>query len=160
MPDTRISSDTVKRLDAAWPALLDKVAEGEPIGKSIRAAGFTPDTVRCYWGMFPERRRAWDLAKEQSADALADQALDTANDRDLDPQHARVKIDTLKWLAAKRNPRLYNDKQTIDLNVKTVDLTAVIQDANRRLQAAQQGRIIEGEVVRAALPQTTLDDML
>lgn len=160
MPETRISSDTVKRLDAAWPALLDKVAEGEQIGKAIESMGFTRDVVRCYWSLFPERKRLWDVAKESSADALADQALETASDRTLDPAFARVRIDLLKWLAAKRNPRLYNDKQTIDLNVKTVDLTAVIQDANRRLAHAQQGRLIEGEVIRLALPQASIEDYI
>jgi hypothetical protein len=58
-------------------------------------------------------------------------------------QHARTRIDTLKWAARVRNPRVYSEKQTVDLNVRSVDLTAIIRDANARLAQAREPRLIE-----------------
>jgi hypothetical protein len=61
-----------------------------------------------------------------------------------------MKVDTLKWAARIRNPRLYGDKAQLDVNVRTLDLTRIISDAQARLAAS---RIIEGHVIRAALPE-------
>jgi len=156
MANQRISADTIARLRSAWPDLLIAVADGEPIGDSIRKYGFSPDMVRAYRALFPDASRQWELAREQSADALADKALATANNPALDPAHARLYVDTLKWAAAKRNPRAYSDKAMLDVNVKTVDLTAIIVAANARLAAANQGRVIEHDA--SAVPQ--LADLL
>ena len=109
--------------------------------------------------------REWNASKEASGDAFMEKALDTAEnpgtvithddkgnklDAPLivaaDWQHARLRIDTYKWAAKVRNPRQYSDKSSIDLNVKTVDLTAIIKDANARLIASQAlHRVIEHE---------------
>jgi hypothetical protein len=38
---------------------------------------------------------------------------------------------------------VYSEKQTVDLNVRSVDLTAIIRDANARLAQAREPRLIE-----------------
>ena len=76
----------------------------------------------------------------------------------VDAAHARNAIDTLKWAAKVRNPRTYSDKQQLDVNIKTVDLTKIINDANARLAASKAGRVIEGTVLGMALPR--LEDIL
>jgi hypothetical protein len=63
----------------------------------------------------------------------------------------RVHVDTLKWAARIRNPRAYSDKSSIDVNVRTVDLTRIISEANARLAAREAGRVIEGTVLPALL---------
>lgn len=68
-----------------------------------------------------------------------------------DAAHARTYIDTLKWAARIRNPAAYGDKQQIDMNVRTVDLTAIIQAANARLARAREPITIEHEASPAAL---------
>ncbi|HEY5636269.1 MAG TPA: hypothetical protein VIS77_05155, partial [Burkholderiales bacterium] len=83
-----------------------------------------------------------------------DQALEAAHNTGLDPAHARMRVDTLKWAARIRNPRLYGDKAQLDVNVRTVDLTRIIEAANARLaaaQAARAGHVVEGTLVRRAL---------
>ena len=101
----------------------------------------------------PEREKEWQIAREQSADYFADRVLEVANNPDADSGIARVRMDAYRWLASKRNPHVYSDKQTVNLNVKTVDLTRVIQDAQARLAAARQPRVIEGEVSRPQIAQ-------
>ena len=148
MPQTRISAATAARIAAAWPDLLDRLARGNIMQRAYQAHGLSADMVRCWRAGDPEREKAWDAAREQSADAYADQALRVAYNRRFDPAHARVLVDTLKWAAAKRNPRGYSDRVDHNVTVKTIDLTRIIEAANARLASA---RVIEAEVVRPAL---------
>lgn len=153
---TRISEETVAAITAKWDRLLAGVASGLPIGRWTRHCGFTPDMVRAYRRDNPKADREWTQAREQSADAFMDEAIITSRKRGLDPQHARVRIDTLKWAAAKRHPKEYSDRAAVDLNVKTIDLTHVLDDAQARLTAARAaalGHVIEGAVVRVLEPE-------
>jgi hypothetical protein len=94
--------------------------------------------------------KEWQLAREESADHFADQVGEIANNPGIDSGSARVRMDGYRWLAAKRNPTAYNDKAQLDVNVRTIDLTRIIGDAQARLAAS---RVIEGTVIRAALPE-------
>lgn len=100
----------------------------------------------------------------QSADAYADEILVTIDNPAADPQHARVRVDALKWLAAKRNPRTYSDRVDHNVTVRTVDLTQVIADARKRVQdrraralLPEHGRTIEGVSVRVDPASVALD---
>ena len=73
-----------------------------------------------------------------------------------DSAHARTRIDTLKWAARLRNPRDYSDKAQLDVNVRTVDLTRIIEQANQRLANAPRARILEHNQAPAALEPALL----
>ena len=145
---TRISEETAARIAAAWPDLLDQLAAGEVMAPHYARHKVSADQVRV-WRVAggPERAQEWDTAREQSADAYLDRIIQIADNPGSDSGSARVRIDALRWLASKRNPRAYSDKSTVDVNVRTVDLTSIIQDANARLAAAQVGRIIDAQVI-------------
>ena len=98
-----------------------------------------------------ELGRQWDAARKASAAALEEEALDTVRKPADDPAHARTRVDTLKWAAAKRNPDHYADRSRHDINVRTIDYTQVLQRAERRLAAQAAGQVIEAEVLRPAL---------
>lgn len=114
---------------------------------------YSVDEIRCYRNTEPNAQKEWDAAREDSADTLFDEALSVARDPFVsleaekpgephiivrrDPSHARTYIDTLKWAARIRNPRLYGERAQLDLNVKTLDLTRIIEDANARLIAGR-----------------------
>lgn len=166
-----MSDETRARIAAAWPSILLAIAAGDLIKNVLRAHNLSADLLRAYRGENSAFQLQWDQAREQSADAFADEALDVARDpfetvtRDQfgnelpaplivrrDPAHARTLVDTLKWAARTRDPRKYSDKSTVDLNVRTVDLNRIIADANARLEAQRSaGRVLEGVVIRAAL---------
>ena len=55
-------------------------------------------------------REHYVRARENQADAFADEIVDVARDKTCDPSHARVRIDALKWAAGKRKPKVYGDK--------------------------------------------------
>ena len=146
---TRISPETAERIAQAWPDLLDALAAGEVMAPHYARHKVSADQVRV-WRVAggPERAAEWDAAREQSADAYADQVAGIINNPGGDSGLARVRVDGLKWLAAKRNPRGYSDRVDHNVTVKTIDLTRIIEAANRRLADA---RVIPGEVVRPEL---------
>jgi hypothetical protein len=149
---TRIGDDARQKIAAAYDDLLDRLAAGEIMAPFYKAAGVSADQVRV-WRLEDaagEREKQWQAARQQSADAYADQVLEVAYNDKLDSGNARVRMDALRWLAAKRNPSYYNDKAQLDVNVRTIDLTRIIGDAQARLAAS---RVIDGQVIRAALPE-------
>ena len=156
-----ISEAKIKAIEAAWSDLLERIAGGQLIKDARAVHGFSDNDILAYHKTFPASRLEWDGAKLASAASFMDEALTVARDPFIDlgkdsdgkavivrrdASHARTYIDTLKWAARIRNPQAYSDKTQIDMNVRTVDLTAIIRDANARLIASQQGRLIEHEV--------------
>jgi terminase small subunit-like protein len=104
-------------------------------GESLRSVCDDADmpcvkTVFNWMRRFPEFLAQYARAKEESADALAEEILDIADDgrndwmEKLDDsskgrgwvlngehvQRSRVRIDTRKWLASKLKPRKYGEK--------------------------------------------------
>jgi len=168
---TRISEATRAKCAEHWAEILDEIRYTGLIAPVLRRLGISRPVLHAYMDSTPGAVAQWNAAKETSGDAFAEQALELAlnpvavvtKDKEgnvlaepliipMDAAHARTAVDTLKWAAKVRNPRQYSDKSSIDLNVKTVDLTAIIRDANARLAASQvAGRVIAGEVVRKAL---------
>jgi hypothetical protein len=148
--------------------MMMELAAGDLIKDILKRHGVTDEAKRWYLRTAPDARRQWDEAREGSADAYYDEAVqvarapltagndatpDDARARSMDSQDRRLLVDTLKWAARIRNPRLYSDKQTLDVNVRTVDLTRIIQDANARLAASRPPALIEhttGELVPEA----------
>lgn len=140
MKTSRIGPALYARIAKAWPDLIAALAAGESIASLLEITGLKRDHIFVYMRETPGAREEWEDAREASADSLFDQAIDTASNKALDPAHARMRCDVLKWAARIRNPRLYGDRAQLDVNVRTVDLTRIISDANARLA---QARVIE-----------------
>lgn len=134
---SRIGPETRERIRTVWPDILTALADGQEVRRALAANLVTRGQIRAWLATEPEVRKEWDDAREASADAFMDEALATANSPTDDAAHARTKIDTLKWAARIRNPRLYSDKATLDVNVRTVDLTQIINAAQARLEASR-----------------------
>ena len=142
MPACRIGAEARRKITAAWTDLIGAVASGGNIGAACAAAGVSRGAVYAFMRENPDARSEWELAREESADAYADQISELLVNPMPDAQVARVRMDALRWLAAKRNPRAYSDKAQLDVNVRTVDLTRIIEAANARL-AGRAPRLIE-----------------
>lgn len=154
---TRISDETRERVRKAWPDILNALADGSPVSKAIEKHGISRGVIAAFVASEPDARNEWETAKEVSAEVLFDDLLEMTRTRfaDIEPTRARATMDSLKWLAAKRNPKAYSDRSQVDVNVKTIDLTQVIKEANARLRAGREAlapRIIDAELDR--LPET------
>lgn len=142
-----LSADYRERIRASWPRIIASIEGGSTCKGALAIVGISYTQLNVYLQTEPGARHQWDDAREASGHAFMDEALDLARskvDKEF-AQHARTQIDTLKWAARVRNPRSYADKATVDVNVRSVDLTKIISDANARLEAQRQGRIINGD---------------
>jgi hypothetical protein len=159
---TRISDETRERVRKAWPDILDALAGGSPVSAAIEKHKISRYMVSAFMASEPDARNQWETAKEVSAEVLFDDLLQLTATRfaDIDPTRARATMDSLKWLAAKRNPRAYSDRSQVDVNVKTLDLTRIIQEANKRLrdgrEALQATRTLTIDVDLPQLPAAAL----
>jgi hypothetical protein len=141
-----MDEQTRAKIKAAWPQVCASLASGELAMVALAPTGLTRGQARHFMDSDAAARAEWASAREESADAFMERALECAMTDlpdGLAAQHARTRIDTLKWAARVRNPRVYSEKQTVDLNVRSVDLTAIIRDANARLAQAREPRLIE-----------------
>lgn len=149
--DCRIGADTRARIAAVWHIMLDDMASGALVERTHTKHGLSRGEIRAYLATTAGARQEWDEAREASADAFMDEAVDIAFNYSLDAADARARADILKWAARVRNPRLYGDRAALDVNVRTVDLTRIIEAANARLASAVGGRVLE-HGARLALP--------
>lgn len=137
MSGQRISDETRQRIAQVWPDIIEQIACGQEIRVALSSNMVTRDMARAYMASDPSAREQWNEAKTDSADAYFDEVRAIANNRTIDPASARVSMDGFRWLAGKRNPRDYSDKATLDVNVRSVDLTRIISDAQARLEASR-----------------------
>jgi len=152
---SRISEATREACEQAWPDILASIEAGELIARSCAEYGLTVQCLMAYKRDSAELGRQWTAARAASASALEEMALETVSNSAIDSSYARVRVDTLKWAAAKRNPDHYADRSRHDINVRTIDYTQVLQRAERRLAAQAAGQVIEAEVLRPALAAIT-----
>jgi hypothetical protein len=138
---TRISDETRARIAAVWPDILERIAGGESVLDAAAAHGFKRADLWAFRTGNQELMAAWYDAMKESADAFTDKMLAAiVNVRDA--KAARVQVGVLQWLAEKRDPERYGQRIRSDINVKTVDLTSIIRDAQARLEA-RQNRMID-----------------
>lgn len=127
--------------------LADEICEGLALGNSLRTvcrADRMPSvkTIFNWLRTYPEFLQQYTRAKEESADAMADEVLDIADDGTNDwmeihkkdwtgwvvngeaLQRSRLRVETRKWLMAKMKPKKYGDK--IDMTTNGKDLPTPI----------------------------------
>jgi len=92
-------------------AICERIADGESLRSICREDG-APDkaTVFRWLGEHEAFRDQYARAREAQADSYADDIADIADDKALDPNDKRVRIDARKWLAGKLRPKRYGEK--------------------------------------------------
>ena len=119
--------------------LADKICAELAIGNSLRTVCDAPKmptvkTIFNWFRKYPDFLQQYTRAKQESADAMADEILDIADDGTNDYvegtsnnehiQRSRLRVDTRKWLMAKMKPKKYGDK--LDLTTDGKELPAPI----------------------------------
>jgi len=148
-----LSEETRAKIAASWPDILDAVGAGE-IGVTLESAakalaGVGIRSVQRYARQTPGARQELDSALSDGADALVER-LPSLILATPDARRARVLVDTLFRIAAARDPKRYGAKSAMTLDVRTVDLTQIITNAQARLAAS---RTIEGVVAARCIEQ-------
>ena len=142
MPST-LAPDTRQRIADAWSDILQAVRDGARVDQTCERYGISTSQLWLYRNGVPELRDQWRDAMKDSADAYVQKAIQVAEEAEKSPKAARVKASIYQWVAEKRDPDKYGQRTRADINVKTVDLTGIIADANARLAAARQNRVID-----------------
>jgi hypothetical protein len=145
-----IGTDKRQAIAKAWPDILQRVGAGDRVDHSCAAHGFNRQDLLLFRQGSPELTAAWYDAMKDSADAFLDKLMDVMTESETNAKGARVKASILQWIAEKRDPDKYGQRTRADINIKTVDLTAIIKDANARLAAAKEPRLVEGERINTA----------
>ena len=111
--------------------LCEIVAEGETIQTACKLLNIPRTDITRWMNYHPDFERSLAKAKFLSADALADQLLDIAEEIP-DVHRARLKSENLKWYVSKLAPARYGER--LDLNVtQQVDVGAALMAARARL---------------------------
>jgi hypothetical protein len=90
-----------------------KMTLGKSLSQICREEGMPSLTTVMRWLDEDEGgalREHYMRAREALGDSFAERTLDVIFDEDDDPNNKRVKLDGLKWLAGKMNPKRYGDK--------------------------------------------------
>ena len=117
---------------AGWDAALESIAAGEPPFRLCRRLGWP-------WATFSRmtaeegRADAYARAREDGWHAMARECQDIADDGTGDTwtddegkervnqdhiQRSRLRVDTRKWLLSKMLPKVYGEKQAVELSGK------------------------------------------
>jgi hypothetical protein len=155
---TAISKETHASIAKAWPEIIEALGNGQEVRAVLARHDLSRGMLVAFINGQAGAKQEWDNAKELSAEHFFDQlvALMEDNSAKLDPARVRVNADILKWMIGKRNPRVYSDKSQVDINVKTLDLTAIVNAARARLEAARPARVID---VRPVAESGSLEDL-
>ena len=136
------------------PELADRICSRLAAGESLRTVCKSDDmpsavTVYSWLRKHQEFLKQYTRAKEDAADAFAEEMLDIADEASNDwmevhdkdnpgyrfngehVNRSRLRVDTRKWIAAKLKPKKYGEKVQTELSgkdggpIETVDLTEV-----------------------------------
>ncbi len=113
--------------------ITGRLVEGESLREICSSKG-TPNkkTVLKWLGADPELATIMARAREMLGDVLDDdihQVIKELRAGTLEPQAAQVIIRALQWRAGKLKPKVYGEKQTIDMNHGVQDPEEIVAQA-------------------------------
>ncbi len=117
-----------------------RLADGELLGDICGPARMpSRDTVRRWQSENGPFRDRYAVARDQQADALAEDAIHIARNADADSVTVcRLQIDTIKWLIAKIAPRRYGDK-AVPAAAVNVSIGDAIEKGRERVARLREG---------------------
>jgi hypothetical protein len=115
--------------------IIIEVASGESIRRVLDKHNINQYDFYEYLAENPSQQALYDKAQIYKAHGLVDDTIDIA-DNEIDHVRARNKIATRQWFAAKIYPSRYSDR--IDINLKTIDITQTLLDAQARVAMASR----------------------
>jgi hypothetical protein len=101
------------------PELAAQICKELALGRSLRSV-CREDSMPClqtifeWFAKYPEFSDQYDKAKKERAETFVEDLTEIADDSSLDPQRARLMVDTRKWLACKVLPKKYGEKTEIE----------------------------------------------
>jgi hypothetical protein len=149
---------TVEEREDAVREVMQKMAEGHTMTAAARALGLPESTVRLWIANNPAWLAEYRRTKVVLGWALADKALEVAQEaKQATFQADRLHVDTLRWLASKVNPDEFGDR-TVTEQTGEVTLRIVVEEET----IAPQGKAAETMRIsaRTVVEEATVTDAL
>jgi hypothetical protein len=111
--------------------IIALVAEGKSARKACDEQNVAESTFRDAVAKDDVRAAQYAHAREARGLALAEQALEIADDLDIPADHKRLMLDARKWFASKLNPKQLGEKLDlnhgggVDLRVTAIDVNII-----------------------------------
>lgn len=121
-----IGGTSVTKYDAqAFVYVMDRLAEGMTIVEALKGEGLPSRATFYRWlALYPELSKAYEAARELSAQSFEEEALEMARTLKGDNAFTGVKVRMyevamaqLRWSAARRDPKRFGSKQEVGLIV-------------------------------------------
>ena len=118
--------------EAICAEVLHRISEGQ----SLRKIGSDPElpdtrTLMRWLDSDEEFRQRYARAKEASADVMAEEIMEIADDLSDDANSRRVRVDARKWIASKLKPKSYGERVEAHLSGNlTLDIGRALADLN------------------------------
>ncbi len=128
---------------AIFAAVCDRIEAGELIEDAAWVEGTTRKSIHQWAREYPALGDMYARAREASAEQLESQALRIASSYNPMPGRfdARLAVDTLKWAAAKRRPKVYSERMEHVMvedprTLPREEVQQKVKDMRRRLKLA------------------------
>lgn len=131
-----------------WEPILDAIADGRTVASLAAEYGVSRNFFSTVLHLDEARSAAVKAARVASADALAEAVVDIADQTTAQTERAdRLRVDTKRWLAARRNPEVYGERVAplVQINAGQLHLSALQQ-----VEMAREARLTGGRDIDAA----------
>ncbi len=111
--------------------VFSRIAEGESLNAIAKSLKISESALREWTGKTEERSAKYARARELRAHVFAERIVSLANDTvqgTVRPEAARVAIDALKWTASKMLPKVYGDRQQLDVDARVKTVREMTED--------------------------------
>lgn len=98
--------------DDAEDAILEVISRGGTVEEAALAANVSRQTVHRWIQDDEAFRDKYARAREEQGDWFADKIAGYALDEGREPADITARVNALKWLAAKRKPKVYGERVT------------------------------------------------
>jgi hypothetical protein len=127
--------------EALAAEICRRLADGELLCDICRPTCMpSRDTVRRWQSENGPFRSQYATARDQQADALAEEAVHIARNAEAGTVTvSRLQIDTIKWLTAKIAPKRYAEKAVPDAASATASIGDAIEEGRERVRRLRPG---------------------
>mgnify|MGYP001546060075 FL=1 len=136
-----------------YPACLyaiQQLGPGYTLTQACNAANITVALFRRYCANDPNLNDQFIDAEQRSHDALADALvhIDNSEHGSSDPKMASVLSSNIKWYLAKKDPKRFGERVTVEHDVKVdVTITQALNRARQRTQIAAADDAVDATFV-------------
>jgi hypothetical protein len=111
-----------KMTDEHIEIILTRVSAGDTVKSICKSLGLSSGVLYSRCHNDPVLAQRLNIAQTIASHTLVDSMLEVVDDEDISVDRARLKIDAIKWIAARRNRNEYGDKVQHDVKQLTITL--------------------------------------